>query len=103
MNLTGILLAFAAFLGLAMELYKKTLRKDRAGELEIKGVALCCSALLGFVTYQVASATTIAGELNRTPYLVALYTIAIYLLQLPACMAIWKPLVRRFMERKIDG
>lgn len=103
MVLTCILLAFAAFLGLVMELYKKTLRKDRAGELEIKAVALCCSALLGYVTYQVASATTPVGELNRTPYLVVLYTIAIYLLQLPACMAFWKPLVKRFMEKKTNG
>ncbi|MEA4866481.1 MAG: hypothetical protein VB088_13930 [Sphaerochaeta sp.] len=46
MILSAILLAFAAFLGLVMELYKKSLRRDRASENEIKLVALACSALL---------------------------------------------------------
>ncbi len=44
MILSAILLAFAAFLGLVMELYKKSLRRDRASENEIKLVALACSA-----------------------------------------------------------
>jgi hypothetical protein len=103
MILTCVLLVFAAFLGLAMELYKKTIRHDNAAEMEIKIVALGCSALLAYVAYRVAPEATPAGDLNRTPYLVVLYTVAIYLLQLPACMAVWKPLVRRFMEKKIDG
>ncbi len=102
MTLSAILLAFAAFLGLAMELYKKRLRDDRAGETEIKLVALACSAALAFVTYKIAPSSTPVGDLNSTPYLVVLYTVSIYLLQLPACMAIWKPLVRKFMERKAD-
>ena len=103
MTLSSILLTFAAFLGLAMELYKKSLRSDRASETEIKLVALACSAFLAFVTYKVAPASTPVGDLNSTPYLVVLYTVAIYLLQLPACMAIWKPLVRKIMERKADA
>ena len=102
MTLSARLLAFAAFLGLAMELYKKSLRGDKAGETEIKLVALACSAALAFVTYKVAPSSTPVGDLNSTPYLVVLYTVSIYLLQLPACMAIWKPLVRKFMERKAD-
>ena len=102
MILSVILLAFAAFLGLAMELYKKSLRRDRAKETEVRLVAIACSALLAFVTYRVAPATTPAGELNSTPYLVVLYTVAIYLLQLPACMAFWKPLLKRFIQRKTD-
>ena len=102
MILSAILLAFAAFLGLVMELYKKSLRRDRAGETEIKLVVLACSAALAFVTYKVAPSSTPVGDLNSTPYLVVLYTVSIYLLQLPACMAIWKPLVRKFMERKAD-
>lgn len=102
MTLSAILLAFAAFLGLVMELYKKSLRRDRASENEIKLIALACSAALAFVTYKVAPASTPVGDLNSTPYLVVLYTIAIYLLQLPACMAFWKPLVKKFMERKVD-
>lgn len=98
MILSAILLTFAAFLGLVMELYKKSVRRDRASENEIKLVALACSAALAYVTYQVAP----AGELKATPYLVVLYTVAIYLLQLPACMAFWKPLVKKFMESKVD-
>ena len=102
MILSAILLSFAAFLGLVMELYKKSLRREKAGEHEIKLVALACSTLLAYVTYQVAPASTPAGELNSTPYLVVLYAVAIYLLQLPACMAFWKPLLKRFMEKKAD-
>jgi hypothetical protein len=55
------------------------------------------------VTYRVAPASTPAGDLNPTPYLVVLYTVAIYLLQLPACMAFWKPLVKRFIRGKADA
>jgi hypothetical protein len=102
MILSAILLAFAAFLGLVMELYKKSLRRDRASENEIKLVALAYSAILAYVTYRVAPVSTPVGELKATPYLVVLYTVAIYLLQLPACMAFWKPLVKKFMERKVD-
>jgi len=102
MTLSAILLAFAAFLGLVMELYKKSLRRDRVSENEIKLVAIACSAILAYVTYQVAPASTPVGDLKATPYLVVLYTVAIYLLQLPACMAFWKPLVKKFMERKAD-
>ncbi|NCC14689.1 MAG: hypothetical protein EOM32_15100 [Spirochaetia bacterium] len=102
MILSAILLAFAAFLGLVMELYKKSLRRDRVSENEIKLVAIACSAILAYVTYQVAPASTPVGDLKATPYLVVLYTVAIYLLQLPACMAFWKPLVKKFMERKAD-
>jgi hypothetical protein len=102
MTLSAILLTFAAFIGLVMELYKKSLRRDRASENEIKLVALACSAALAFVTYKVAPSSTSVEDLNSTPYLVVLYTVSIYLLQLPACMAIWKPLVRKFMERKAD-
>ena len=102
MTLSAILLAFAAFLGLVMELYKKSLRRDRASKNEIKLVALAFSLVLAYVTYRVAPASTPVGDLNSTPYLVVLYTVAIYLLQLPACMAFWKPLVKRFIRRKAD-
>ena len=102
MNLTYILLAFAAFLGLVMELYKKTLRKDKAKELEIKLVAMICSAVFGFVTFNIVITTGIEGEANLNNYFVVLYTITIYLLQLPACMAVWKPLLKRFLEKNIN-
>jgi hypothetical protein len=54
------------------------------------------------VTFRIVAGTGMDGGLNPTPYLVVLYTIVIYLLQLPACMAFWKPLVKKFMERKAD-
>jgi hypothetical protein len=66
MILTCVLLVFAAFLGLAMELYKKTIRHDNAAEMEIKIVALGCSALLAYVAYRVAPEATPAGDLNRS-------------------------------------
>ena len=31
------------------------------------------------------------------------YGAAIYVLQLPACLAIWKPLVKEFMARKMKS
>ena len=102
MTLSAILLAFAAFLGLVMELYKKGLRRDGAGENEIKLIALACSALLGYVTFRIVAGTGMDGDLTPTPYLVVLYTIVIYLLQITACMAFWKPLVKKFMEKKAD-
>ena len=102
MILSSILLTFAAFLGLVMELYKKSVRRDRASENEIKLVALACSAALAYVTYRVEPAAAPGGELSSARYLVVLYMIAIYLLQLPACMAVWKPLVKKFMERKAE-
>ena len=102
MNLIYILLAFAAFVGLVMELYKKTLRKDKAKELEIKLVAMMCSAVFGFVTFNIVPSTAINGEIHQNNYFIVLYVITIYLLQLPACMAIWKPLIKRLMEKKIN-
>lgn len=101
MVLSSIVLAFAAFLGLAMELYKKTIRKDRAKELEIRAVAFCASAALGYVTFSIVVGSSLDGGLNETPFLIVLYTVVIYLLQLPACMAVWKPLVRQFLEKKV--
>ena len=101
MVLSSIVLSFAAFLGLAMELYKKTIRKDRARELEIRTVALCASALFGYITFAAVAGSPIDEGLNNTPLVIVLYTVVIYLLQLPACMAVWKPLVRQFLEKKV--
>lgn len=102
MLLITILLAFAAFLGLFMELYKKTIRKDKAKESEIKCVAISFSTLLAFVTYQVAAIPASEAGLSSTPFLIFLYTVAIYILQLPACMTFWKPLIKRIVEKKIN-
>ncbi len=61
MILSAILIAFAAFLGLAMELYKKSLRRDKQANMR-SGRSHACSALLAFVTYRVAPAATPAGN-----------------------------------------
>ena len=100
MILSAMLLAFAGFLGLVMELYKKTIRKDLARELEIRVVALCGSLAFGYATFRLVRGTALAEGINDTHFAIVLFAIVIYLLQLPACMAVWKPLVKRFMERK---
>jgi hypothetical protein len=100
MTLVIILLAFSAFIGLMMELYKKSVRKDKAKITEIKLVAFLCSALFAFITYKVV---IVNGQLNQSPFLIALYIVAIYLLQLPTCMAFWKPLLKKYLEGKVNG
>lgn len=99
MTLIIILLAFSAFIGLMMELYKKSVRKDKAKVNEIKLVAFLCSVLFAFITYKVV---IVNGQLNQSPFLIAFYIVAIYLLQLPACMAFWKPLLKKYLEGKVN-
>lgn len=95
-----ILLALSGFLGLLMELYKKTLRRDKAKEWEIRGVALLLSAFLGFVLYKVTDPAFLPDGVYFTPWITVVFTILIYILQLPACMKVWKPIVKDIIERK---
>ena len=95
-----ILLALSGFLGLLMELYKKTLRRDKAKEWEIRGVALLLSAFLGFVLYKVTAPAFLPDGVYFTPWITVVFTILIYILQLPACMKVWKPIVKDIIERK---
>lgn len=103
MMLYILILLFSAFTGLFMELYKKSIRKDRARDGEITSVAFSMSVLLSTVLYLITKPGIYPEGLNRTPPMVLVFSIAIYIFQLPACMAIWKPLVRKWIERRADA
>ena len=95
-----ILLAVSGFLGLVMELYKKTIRKDKANEGEVRLVAMALSVGLGFVLYKVTDPAFLPDGVYFTPWITVVFTILIYILQLPACMKVWKPIVKDIIERK---
>ena len=97
-----ILLAFSVFVGLVMEFYKKKVRKDKADSFEITMVAWAFSVLFGIVTFMITSAIALPDELKYSPLLILLYAVLIHLFQLPACQAIWKPVLKKWIERKTD-
>ena len=98
-----ILIAFSVFVGLVMEFYKKNLRKDKANTAEITSVAWAFSVLFGIVTYLITSDSALPKELASSPLLILLYSVLIRLFQLPACQAIWKPILKKWAERKANG
>lgn len=95
----SMLLLFAAFTGFLMETYKKGVRKDKAGVWEIRLVAAFWSFLYGLLTWACTDASVLDGVAVNTPWLIVPYTVAVYLLQKPACMKVWKPLLKKWMER----
>lgn len=95
-----ILLAFAAFIGLVMECYKKVIRKDEAFLWEIRIIAMVLSALFAVVVWKVTDVTQLSALLTGTPWMIITYTVIIYLLQKPACMVYWKPLLKKWLDRK---
>ena len=97
-----ILLAFSVFTGLVMEFYKKKIRKDKAEWSEISMVSWAFSVLFGIVTYLLTSRNALPEELVYSPLLIMLYSVLIHLFQLPACQAVWKPVLRKWIERKTD-
>lgn len=103
MILLLMLIGFSFFIGLVMEFYKKYIRKNRTTELENRIVALILSIILGVVSFFSITVTALPDEMKYTPLLIILFTVAIYSLQYPACMAVWKPLVRKWLERKFNG
>lgn len=96
-----IVFVFAAFIGLLMEVYKKKIRKDKAKVWEIKCVALIVSFLFGIVLYQMLEVSSICTVIKNTPWLIIPSGLVIYLLQRPVCMSFWKPLIKKWMERKL--
>lgn len=98
-----ILIAFSVFTGLVMEFYKKQIRKDKADSLEITMVAWAFSVLFGIVTYMITSTGALPEELVYSPLLILLYSVLIHLFQLPACQAIWKPLLKKWIAGRIDA
>ena len=97
-----IFLAFAAFVGLLMEIYKKSIRKDKASTWEIRGVAFALSSLFGTVAWLITDAHLLAQMLKDTPWNIIPFTVIVYLLQLPACMSVWKPILKRIAEKKAE-
>lgn len=96
-----ILLAFAIFIGFAMESYKKLIRRDKAAIWEIRLVALILSGLLGAVTWRITNVTELSPYLTGTPWMIIPYTILIYILQKPACMKFWKPILKKWLEKQV--
>jgi len=94
-----VVIAFSVFVGLVMEFYKRKIRKDKADTSEISMVSWSFSVLFGIVTFMV---TPTPPELTSTWLLALLYSVLIHLFQLPACQAVWKPILRKWIERKAD-
>ena len=95
----SMILLYAALIGFVMETYKKGLREDRAGVWEIRLVALLWSLLSAVFIWAATDASEIQGIAVNSPWLIVSYTAAVYLLQKPACMKVWKPLLKNWMER----
>lgn len=102
MILILVLLAFAFFIGLVMELYKKFVRKDKASDLENRLVAFALSAAFGMVYFLVFDSSAFPEEFKFSPWLIVVFSVAIYILQLPACMQVWKPLLKKVVEKKTE-
>lgn len=95
-----MVLSTALATGLVMEVYKKVVRRDRASDWEARLVALVPSALFGFVVWHLVDWPTLSPYLVETPWLVVPCTLVVYILQLPACMRLWKPLLKRWLKRR---
>jgi small-conductance mechanosensitive channel len=98
-----VLVALAFAVGLLMEVYKKKVRKDRWKDWEIRLVAYLLSIGGGFLSWKVIDVDAVLPGLCSTPWLILLFSVFIYLLQLDSCMGFWKPLLKRWMERRLDG
>ncbi len=98
-----VLLAFSVFVGLLSELYKKVIRKDMASEWEIKMVAFAFSVIFGCVSFFVLGEKALPEGVVYTPLVIVLFSVLIYLFQLPSCQAVWKPIVKRMLEKKANA
>lgn len=93
--------AFAYFVALLVEIYKKYIRKDKSYVLENKAVALLLSAVFATVLYFIFDMSELfKAGITASPYIIVAYTVCLYLLQKPACMAYWKPLLKKIFEKK---
>ena len=101
MTLALILFVFAFFIGLVMELYKKKIRKDKAGDWENMGVAFTLSFILGFLFFRIVVTIETINTITTTPLLIIPSSILIYILQRPVCMSFWKPLLKKWIERRL--
>jgi ammonia channel protein AmtB len=97
-----LLLAFALFVGLVMELYKKCIRKDEASDLENRLVAFFLSSAFAAVTFLALDSSAVPTEIRFSAWLIVVFAVMIYILQLPACLSFWKPIVKKLLEKKLD-
>ena len=97
-----ILTALAYFIGLIVELIKKYVFSD-PDRWEIRVVAFVLSLGGGTLMFLIFDVGEIMGSgIRNTPWLIAVYAVCLYLLQLPACMAFWKPIIKKLIERKMQ-
>lgn len=96
----AMILGLSLFTGFVVELYKKYIRKDKSGTLENKLVAFAVSAVLGTTAYFATDFTGLPVVLNKSWALIPVFAIAVYLLQMPACMELWKPVVKKWISSK---
>jgi hypothetical protein len=54
------------------------------------------------VYFFVVSDSALPDEIRFSYWLIPALTVVIYILQLPACMAFWKPIVKKLLEKKLD-
>lgn len=98
----AVMLALAAAIGLFMETYKKVIRKDNAKVWEIRLIAAVLSVLAGVVMWAVVDEAVLSTYLTDTPFLIVPYAVIEYILQLPACMSFWKPILKKYIEKKVE-
>jgi len=98
-----VVTAFAYFIGLLAEAYKRFIRKGKASDWENRLVAFGLSAIFAAVLFFVFDASALLSEgVRNNPALIVVYTVCLYLLQLPACMGYWKPIFKKLIERKVQ-
>jgi hypothetical protein len=54
------------------------------------------------VTFFIVDSSAVPDEIVFSPVLILLFAILIELFQLPACQAIWKPLVKKWLGVKTN-
>lgn len=99
--LIAVILLSSAFTGLVMETYKKFVRDDKCSAIEARVIAFLLSIVAGFVCYEVIDLTTITTAVKDTMLVALVYGVAIYVGQYEACMKVWKPMVKSWIERKL--
>ena len=95
--------AFAYFVGLLVEVYKKFIRKDKSSDLENRLVAFILSVGFAVALFFIFDAEELLlSAVRNNPAIIVAYSVCLYLLQKPACMAFWKPIFKKLIERKVQ-
>jgi len=98
-----ILTAFAYFVGLLVEVYKKFIRKDKSPDWENKLVAFVLSVGFAVALFFIFDTEELMlSAVRNNPAIIVAYSVCLYLLQKPACMAFWKPIFKKLIERNVQ-